>query len=67
MNQREELEFLRLWIKHGIETNHIKQGKINSELKQKGLKHYVGYNPDGILYVEIWPMYVADAIDKGEL
>ena len=51
MNAKDELEFFRLWIKHGIGEALIQQGKINGQLKDKGFPCYVAYDVDGNVYI----------------
>ena len=55
MNEHDELEFLRVWIKHGIGCSYIEQGKINQVVKAIGYPVYVAYDSDGCVFVDEWP------------
>ena len=61
MNAKDELEFFRLWIKHGIGEALIQQGKINGQLKDRGFPCYVAYDADGNVYITEWPTKAKEA------
>jgi len=50
-----EVEFLRLWIKEGIGSDLINQGKINGKMKERGFPWYVAYTVEGNVFLEEWP------------